>query len=189
MKRKVHCEHIKVPFFIKQGEAYFELRYTRTCASLAKPNLSVVDNPRMQVIWSLPVKYSIYDPAVIKNWIDMWVEREIVAFYEPESKTLISRADVFKICEFKLWPGGKPTWMAVYRKQPLAFRKRLTLLCDLALDDFTSPLLYIEDLSRGRYNNTLFKVLKSGLWDRFGSCKKAPRKDKPTSAEVIEPAD
>ncbi|KAK6340555.1 hypothetical protein TWF696_008882 [Orbilia brochopaga] len=152
-------------------EFFFTFLYTRTRASPASPNISLGDGPRQRTIWRLHIKASNQDPSVLNDWVAKWIDEDIVAFYEPKSERLVMRNDILRIHHIQWSEGDQHVWLAVHQKKGLSFKKRLGIWGKLVTDKNASPLLYIEDLQRGRCNDTLSRMAKSKLSDAWVVCK------------------
>ncbi|KAK6335873.1 hypothetical protein TWF730_003247 [Orbilia blumenaviensis] len=138
---------------------YFPLRYTRIRNYWGFKELAFddVNNDPQEV----QVEYCESDPKVYDLFIKSTFIPAIVGLYEPISKTLVHRADIIKIKEMNLPNGPDTIWSLVY-KQPrnkMGWWDNLAWASRLILKDEFSPMLYIEDLEKGRYNDTLYDVL------------------------------
>ncbi|KAK6504339.1 hypothetical protein TWF506_002542 [Arthrobotrys conoides] len=143
----------------KQDILYFPLRYTRIRNYWGFPELAFddINNDPQEV----QVEYCESDPKVYDFFIRSTFIKPIVALYEPISKTLVRRADIMRIKDLKL-PNGRDTiWSVVYKgpEKKMGLWDNLAWASKLMLKDEFSPMLYIEDLERGRYNDTIYDVL------------------------------
>ncbi|KAK6343021.1 hypothetical protein TWF718_008399 [Orbilia javanica] len=143
----------------KKDILYFPLRYTRIRNYWGFPELAFddINNDPQEV----QVEYCESDPKVYNFFIRSTFIKPIVALYEPISKTLVRREDIMKIKDMKLPNGRDTVWSLVYRgpEKKMGLWENLGWASKLILKDEFSPLLYIEDLEKGRYNDSLSDVI------------------------------
>ncbi|EGX49395.1 hypothetical protein AOL_s00078g428 [Orbilia oligospora ATCC 24927] len=164
----------------KQDILYFPLRYTRIRNYWGFPELAFddINNDPQEV----QVEYCESDPKVYDYFIRCTFIKPIVALYEPISRTLVRRENIMEIKDMKL-PNGRDTiWSVVYKgpEKQMSFWDNLAWTSKLMLKDEFSPMLYIEDLEKGRYKDTLYDVLwwywKDKIFQqRDGEPKQAPQ--------------
>ncbi|KAK6508609.1 hypothetical protein TWF506_010693 [Arthrobotrys conoides] len=114
------------------------------------------------------VEYSESDPSVFEELLKTpfgWIEGNIVAFYEPLSSTLIYKRDLLQIRNMALPLGEHTVWSAVYRKPRNFSVLRLVSWTIDMLQPGLHPVLYIEDLERGRYNSNIWRCFISWVGD------------------------
>ncbi|KAF3928120.1 hypothetical protein AA313_de0203868 [Arthrobotrys entomopaga] len=147
----------------------FELRYTRIRDYMGFPEASLDDTSTYR--WKAAVRYSDDDPEVLNSWMKYNLESDIVALFDPISGTLVRRNEVMTIKDMDLPLGEKTLWSAVYRKprDPWSVVQSLRWVIHVALRSQVCPLLYIEDLDRGRRNYTIYGVVESSVRDILSS--------------------
>ncbi|RVD84639.1 uncharacterized protein DFL_006378 [Arthrobotrys flagrans] len=143
----------------KKEILYFPLRYTRIRNYWGFPELAFddINNDPQEV----QVEYCESDPKVYDFFIRSTFIKPIVALYEPISKTLVRREDIMKIKDMKLLNGRDTIWSVVYKGpgKKMSLWDNLAWASKLILKDEFSPMLYIEDLEKGRYNDNLSDVI------------------------------
>ncbi|EPS37539.1 hypothetical protein H072_8793 [Dactylellina haptotyla CBS 200.50] len=143
----------------------FELRYTRIRDYMGFPEASLDDTSTYR--WKAAVRYSPDNPEVLTSWMKYNLESDIVALFDPMPGTLVNREDIIGIKYMELPLGEKTLWFAVYNKPRETWGTLETLrwVLQVALRPRVSPLLYLEDLERGRRNYTVYGVLESAVRD------------------------
>ncbi|KAK6532774.1 hypothetical protein TWF281_006950 [Arthrobotrys megalospora] len=167
---------------------YFPLRYTRIRNYWGFPELAFddINNDPQEV----QVEYCESDPKVYDFFIRSTFIKPIVALYEPISKTLVRRGDIIKIKDMRLPNGRDTVWSVVYKgpDKQMGLWDNLAWATKLILKDEFSPMLYIEDLEKGRYNDTLYDVLGWYLKDKIGFSGNRDTKQDPQIGEGLRNA-
>ncbi|KAK6505729.1 hypothetical protein TWF481_007621 [Arthrobotrys musiformis] len=169
----------------KKDILFFPLRYTRIRNYWGFPELAFddINNDPQEV----QVEYCESDPKVYDFFIKCTFIKPIVALYEPTSKTLVRREDIIKIKDIELPNGQDTVWSLVYKKPEtkMTWWENLLWASKIMLRDEFSPILYIEDLEQGRYNDTLYDVVSWHWQGQAAGDKTDKGKTAPQSAEAI----
>lgn len=122
------------------------------------------------------VQYSDTDPDVYRSWC---LQRQLggtTSLYHPPSKTLVHLESddaplIFcRIRERYRYEDKKRVWVALYRKcdeGDMSFWNRINWGLNLLFNPWARPLIFIEDIERGRYNSSLLRCTWSFFRDRF----------------------